>query len=317
MLRAYLVYNPLAGRYPSWMLTERAANVLRKHGWHVHIEKPKDSNELSKLAYQAGKEQMDAFFVVGGDGSINCSLNGLIGTQTALGVLPAGTANVWAQELGLPGLTWTRLMALEESAHRLANARVFDMDVGICNGTPFLLWAGVGLDGFVVNHIEPRSRLEKNFAFVQYATSAVWTASKWQGMDLILVDQDSKVSGHFLLAVVSNIHLYAGGLAELSPNARLDDGILELWLFEGKTLGETVQQAWDLFAGRHLQSGRVRKYEISRIRLESDSPMYLQVDGEPGKEEGECIFEVRSRALRVLVPENTPRSLFAYPPKTL
>ncbi len=317
MLRAYLVYNPAAGRYPSWILTERAANVLRRRGWQIHIEKPRDSDELSQMAYQAAEEQVDAFFVVGGDGSINCSLKGLIGTQTALGVLPAGTANVWAQELGLPGLTWTRLMALEESATRLAGAKVWDMDVGMCNDTPFLLWAGVGLDAFIVHHIEPRSRWEKNFAVVQYATSAVWTASKWQGMNLKVVNQDERVSGHFLLAVVSNIHLYAGGLAELSPNAKLDDGIMELWLFEGQTLGDTVQRAWDLFAGRHLQSGRVRRFEFNRIRLASDSPLYVQVDGEPAQGKGECIFEVQARALRVLVPENAPRALFGNPPTTL
>lgn len=314
MLRAYLVYNPAAGRYPSWILIERAVNVLRRRGWQVKIEKPKDKDELSEFAFRAAEDQVDAFFVVGGDGSINCSLNGLIGSNTALGVLPAGTANVWAQELGLPGLTWTRLMALEESARRLADAKVRYMDIGLCNHTPFLLWAGVGLDAFVVHHIEPRKRWEKNFAMVQYATSAVWTASKWQGMNLRVEIQDKKVTGHFLLAVVSNIHLYAGGLAELSPNARLDDGIMELWLFEGKTLGDTVQRAWDLFAGRHMESGQVQKYEISHIRISSESSMYLQMDGEPIRENGECLFEVKARSLKVLVPESVPRTLFKNTP---
>jgi diacylglycerol kinase (ATP) len=314
MLRAYLVYNPAAGRYPSWILIERAANVLRRRGWQVKIEKPKDKAELSEFAFRAAEDQVDVFFVVGGDGSINCSLNGLIGSNTALGVLPAGTANVWAQELGLPGLTWTRLMALEESARRLADAEVREMDIGLCNHKPFLLWAGVGLDAFVVHHIEPRRRWEKNFAMVQYATSAVWSASKWQGMNLRVEIQDKKVTGHFLLAVVSNIHLYAGGLAELSPNARLDDGIMELWLFEGKTLGDTVQRAWDLFAGRHMESGQVQKYEISHIQISSESPMYLQMDGEPIRENGECLFEVKERSLKVLVPENVPRTLFKNTP---
>ena len=108
--------------------------------------------------------------------------------------------------------------------------------------------------------------------------------------------------------------IYAGGLAELSPNARLDDGIMELWLFEGKTLGDTVQRAWDLFAGRHMESGQVQKYEISHIQISSESPMYLQMDGEPIRENGECLFEVKERSLKVLVPENVPRTLFKNTP---
>jgi YegS/Rv2252/BmrU family lipid kinase len=310
MPRAYLVYNPAAGRYPSWLLTERAAAVLQKYGWQIHLAKTRSGEHITQLARQAAVEGMDAFFIVGGDGSINRTLPGLIGTQTALGVLPAGTANVWAQELGLPGLSWTRWMALEESARRLAQAPVCAVDVGMSNAIPFLMWAGVGLDAFVVHRLEPRQRWEKQFAVAQYMASMVWTASRWGGIKLRVIADGTQVSGHFLLAVVSNIHLYAGGIAELSPNARLDDGLMDLWLFEGKTLGDTVQRAWDLWAGRHVQSELVHCFPFRRLTLGSDSPMFVQVDGEPEAGNGSITITVQPRALRVLIPEKTPRPLF-------
>ncbi len=309
MVRGLLVYNPAAGRYPSWLLTERAANVLREHGWQIHIEKAREGKHITELAHHAAREEMDAFFIVGGDGSINLALPGLIGTRTALGVLPAGTANVWAQELGLPGLTWTRWMALEESAHRLAKAVAREVDVGYCNQMPFLLWAGVGLDAFIVHRLEPRSRLEKHFAIVQYAASAVWNASFWHGMNLHVRSNGQQVSGHFMLAVVSNIHLYAGGLANLSPNALLDDGVMDLWLFHGETLGDTVQLAWDLWAGRHVNSDQVLCIPFQHVLLESDSPIYIQLDGEPMGGADRINIEVRPRALRVLIPDGLPRPL--------
>jgi diacylglycerol kinase (ATP) len=184
---AKLIYNPAAGRYPSWILTERAANVLREEGWRVSIEKTQSGKHVTDLAEKAALEGMDALFVVGGDGSVNRALPGLINSQTALGVLPAGTANVWAQELGLPGLSWTRWMALEESARRLAGACVAQADVGFCNGIPFLLWAGIGLDAFIVQRLEPRTQLEKRFAVVHYVASAAWNASMWRGMNLNVV----------------------------------------------------------------------------------------------------------------------------------
>lgn len=173
MQRGVLAYNPVAGRYPSRLLSERAANVFRDHGWQINIKQTKGSDHITQMALQAAADEMDAFFIAGGDGSLNRAVAGLVGTETALGVLPAGTANVWAQELGLPGLTWTRWMALEESAYRLAQGQVREIAIGVCNGSPFLLWAGLGLDAFIVHRIEPRSRWVKHIAGFHYVASAV------------------------------------------------------------------------------------------------------------------------------------------------
>jgi YegS/Rv2252/BmrU family lipid kinase len=311
MPKAIIAYNPIAGRYPSLMLIERAADVLSQHGWDLALEQTQCSEHITQLARQAADEGMDAFFMAGGDGSLNFAVAGLIGSDTALGVLPCGTANVWAQELGLPGLSWTRWMALEESAHQLASARSCLVDVGMCNDHPFLLWSGVGLDAFVVHHIEPRNRWEKLFATAHYAASVVWYASYWHGTNLRVEADGDQIQGHFLLALVSNVHLYAGGLANLSPQARLDDGMMDLWLFEGETLGDTVQLALDLLAGRHAQSQRVHQVQFRQLRLESDSPAYVQVDGEPCDVASPVTFRVQPKSLRVLVPDLTPQLLFS------
>jgi YegS/Rv2252/BmrU family lipid kinase len=310
MPRALLVYNPVAGRYPSRLLTERAAGVFQSRGWQIEIATTQSGEHISRLAQQAVEDNLEAFIVVGGDGSINRALPGLIGTHTALGVLPAGTANVWAQELGLPGLTWTRLTALEESARRLANAEVRCVDVGLCNRVPFLLWAGVGLDAFIVHRIEPRNQWEKPFAILHYAAKAVWEAGQWHGIDLSIVDGERQLSGLFMLGVVSNIRLYAGGYARLSPSARMDDGQMDLWLFEGSTLDETLIQAWNLLSGRHVQSARVHRVPFQKISLRSNTLLYMQIDGEPEQGNRQIDIEVVPQALRVLVPRKAPQSLY-------
>lgn len=308
---AMMLYNPLAGRFPSRLLAQRAARILERYGWNVEIVKTSDGDHITSLATQAVNRQMDALFVVGGDGSLNGALGPLIGSQTALANLPAGTANVWAQEIGLPTLAWTRWLALEQSARHLANGRVQTVDVGICDHKPFLLWAGVGLDAFIVHHIEPRSHQEKNFAVIQYAASAIWKARTWEGINLRVQTDGEDIQGHFLLAVISNIHLYAGGLAELSPNALLDDGLMELWLFEGKSMTDTIQHAWDLWAGRHVESKHVRCVTTSRITLESESDLFMQLDGEPFEGGKSIVVEVLPRSLKVLLPENSNQTLFS------
>lgn len=312
MHSAYLIYNPNAGRFPSAILADRATNVLRQNGWDVRLVRTRDGNHVTQLARRAAEEGKEALFVVGGDGTINLAVRGLAGSDTALGVLPGGTANVLAQELGLPGLTWTRWMALEESAKRLADADVHTVDVGQCADTPFLMWAGVGLDAFAIHHIEPRPRGEKLFANVAYAASTAYHASLWHGINLKVTANNLHVSGHYLLALISNIHLYAGGLAQISPSALLDDGSMDLWLFEGDTLGDTIQMAWDLYAGRHVDSDRVRHIPFTQLLLESDSPLYVQVDAEPLPYHAHSIeIKVISQGLRLLVPQQTPRELFS------
>jgi YegS/Rv2252/BmrU family lipid kinase len=310
MRTAFLVFNPHAGRFPSRILTERAAEVLTSYGWDIHLKQTSGGPEITDLARLATSENLDAFFIAGGDGSVNLAVAGLLWSETALGVLPAGTTNVWAKELGLPGLTYARWKALEESAQLLAKGQTRWVDAGACNQKPFLLWAGVGLDGFIVNRLEPRSRWEKHFSVVSYSTRAVRHVGFWNGMELEAVADDVQISGHYLMAVVSNIHLYAGGIAEISPNACLDDGEMDLWLFAGETVRETIQHAWNLFSGRHLQSDAARCLPFQRLQLCSNQSMYIQLDGEPMDGGTEVNIEVRPKALKILVPKNTPQALF-------
>ena len=312
MPKGYFVYNPTAGKFPSGLMAERALVIFQRQGWELELIQSQTPEHITRLAKEAGEQGLDGFFVLGGDGSVNLAVNGLVGSKTALGVLPGGTANVWSQELGLYGLNLTRWTAIEESAQALAQGDVRVADVGYCDSKGFLLWAGIGLDAFVVHRIEPRDRWEKQFALIQYAASAVWNAGFWHGMNLQVEVDGKRLSGHFLLAVVSNIHLYAGGLAELSPDARLDDGLMDLWLFMGETLGDTVQIAWDLLAGRHNQSDRVLRYPFRSLQLKSGSPLYVQVDGEPLIVEKSIEIGVWPQTLRIFVPSTTPHRLFEH-----
>jgi diacylglycerol kinase (ATP) len=306
-----IIYNPNAGRFPSGVLVDRAAVVFSKKDWEIEVAQAQSGEHVTELARRAGTAKLDGLFVVGGDGSINLAMRGLLGSETALGILPAGTANVWAQELGLPGLNWTRWMALEESAQRLSISKPRWVDVGLINEIPFLLWAGIGLDGFIVNRIEPRGRWEKVFSMLHYGAATIWEAGFWHGMNIQVEVDGYPIEGHFLLAVASNIHLYAGGLVNISPNALLDDGEMDLWLCKGDALIDAARAAWDLLYGRHVSSQQVQYISFRQLSIRSVSPAFFQADGEPLHLEGEIKIQVRPRVLRVFVPENTPRPLLS------
>jgi YegS/Rv2252/BmrU family lipid kinase len=302
MADALLVYNPAAGRISVRPFIGSVIRTLNDYGWRVEVAESVNGRHTTQLAHMAAQEKFRAVFAIGGDGTAGQAASGLIGSQTALGVLPAGTANVWAIELGMKAFIWPHWRRLRENARLLAEAPVCTIDVGLCNHQPFLMWAGIGLDALTVKKLEPRKRFEKYLSVPEYFATTIWNVTLWHGMNLRVTADDKQVEGHYLLAVVSNIRHYLGGLAEISPSAYLNDGEMDLWLFSGSTLADAFRHFFDIRAGRHVTSDQARCIPFRCARIESATPFSLQMDGEPMLGAQQATIEVVHRGLRVLMP---------------
>ena len=313
MADSLLIYNPAAGRISVRPFIGSIIRVLNDKGWRVEVAESVDGRHTTQLARMAALDNFRAVFAIGGDGTAGQAASGLLGSQTALGVLPAGTANVWAIEMGMQAFRWPRIGALKQNAELLAGEKPCAADVGICNGQPFLMWAGLGLDAMTVNKLEPRKRMEKFLSIPEFFATTVWNMSIWHGMNLRVTLDDNRVEGHFLLAVASNIRHYIGGLAEISPAASLDDGLMDLWLLSGETLADAFRHFFDILGGRHVTSAQARRLSIRRAVIESDSPFPIQMDGEPMLGAAAATLEVRPRSLQVLIPAPARQRLFTHP----
>lgn len=305
MRRALILYNPVAGRFPVKPFLGSVVKTLARAGWAADVVATQSGQHAVETARRAADEKFDAVFASGGDGTIGQAATGLVGSQTALGILPSGTANVLALELGLPVFSWTRWWALEQNALTLANAPACAVDVGVCNDQTFLLWAGMGLDAMTIHSLEPRIRVEKFFAFPEYFATTVRNASVWSGVSLRLWADGQEVEGHFILAVANNIRRYMGGLSVLSPEAYIDDGIFDIWLLSGNSLADALRQAYDLWRGYHLTSNTARRIPFQTLRVEADNPFLIQTDGEPVPETKRAEISIRPRALKLLMPQGS------------
>ena len=303
-MQALLVYNPAAGRLPVGPFVYRAAEILRSAGWQARILPTRSGVHAVELATQAAGK-VDVVFAVGGDGTIGQVASGLAGSSTTLGILPAGTQNVLAAELGLRPLDWNRWWALDENLRQLVHAPVYKVDVGLCNGSPFLLWAGLGLDAMTVQQVEPRLRLEKYLTVPQYAALTIWNATFWHGIDLKVYADNQLIEGHYMLALVTNIRSYMSGLVQISPEARLDDGQMDLWLFSGNNLGDAFRHAFGMMAGLHLTAGDALRVPFRTLRLESAVEFSLQMDGEPRGRTQTVEFSILPRALKLMIPRQS------------
>lgn len=305
--KAALIHNNAAGPVPSRNLLARAVRVLERGPWDVEIYEPTSGHSISDLARRALEENMDAIFVAGGDGTVGAVAAVLAGTSTALGVLPAGTANVWAQELGLRGLDWIHLYALEEAARRLVNGNIRKVDVGVCNDRSFLMWTGVGLDAQVVNAMEPRERWEKTFGIAHYASQALVSTMNYSGVPMKVSSGGKHWEKRFMMAIASNIRSYAGGIIELSPKARVDDGLLDFWLFEGSNLGDALQIVLQVLRGHPQDQPGVVHFQAEEATFEAEGAITLHMDGEPRQVDPPLQFSVQHRSLKVICPEERIR----------
>lgn len=304
MRKGLLLYNPAAGRYPVRQFVRGIIHPLKEAGWSMEIAETLSGTHATQTAHQAAAEKYDAVFAIGGDGTMGQVASGLIDSETALAVLPAGTTNVWALEQGQKPFSIFNWGALRENAALLANVEPQQVDVGMCNDQPFLLWAGVGLDAQAINKIEPRHRFFKHISVPHFFATTVWEATFWHGLDLRVWTDGQLVEGHYLVAVATNIRHYAGGMSLLSPNALLDDNEMDMWLLSGNNVADALRHFFDLVAGRHLTSDQARCLPFSTARVESDAPFSVQVDGDPTLGGHHVDMTIKHRALKILMPKD-------------
>lgn len=310
-MRAYVIYNPAAGLWhASQRNLDEALAVLTGRGWQVTLCTARRPEDVTAWAHAAVTAGCDAVIVAGGDGSLRQAADTLAGTPVALGVLPCGTANVWAQELDLPlprlGGGW-----LAQAARALTESDIRAIDLGRANGRHFLLWAGVGLDAYITAQVNP-SWLKRAFGVPGYALAALMVAARFRGVQACLKLKGATVAGQMLLVVVSNVQRYAGGLIRLDARARLDDGLLEAWAFQGNDLRHALIHLWRVWTGRHWGAPGVWQGRIQRMVIETDPPALVHLDGEPLLRTPVEI-EVLPGGLRALVPPQAAGRLFTSP----
>jgi diacylglycerol kinase (ATP) len=308
-MRSVLVVNPSAGPWDVRREVPTVLNYLGNQGWQTSLHWTERPGEATDLARRAADRGLDAVFVAGGDGTINEIVNGLAGSPVALGVLPGGTGNVWAKELGLPTRSLRHLQPLLDSVRALVPGVVRRIDIGKANGRYFLQWTGVGLDAEVNYVMEPRTRPQRRLGAVPYLIAGVVTAIHLKGTRTRIWVDGKQIYRRAILVVISNSQLY-GGIARIAPDARLDDGLLDVHVFAGTGFSDVLRAALGVLSGLHVRDPHHTCSQGCTIRVECDKPMAVAMDGEPfGRTPVEC--EVVPRALSVLIPRCACPDLFA------
>jgi YegS/Rv2252/BmrU family lipid kinase len=318
MPKTTLIYNPLAGPTNLASTIKLVADTWQARGWETTIKPTRAAGHATELARQAAISGHELVFAIGGDGTLGEVANGLVGTQTAMAPLPAGTANSFAKELQMPLPNWLNHNKLLQTADSLARGRIHLMDLGYTyhsggDGRYWLLWAGTGADGYLVDQLEPRPKWSKLLGIFGYFIQGLSVAPRFPAMKATVTIDGATFEDFFTLILVSNCRRYAGGELLLSPQAKLDDGLFEVWLFRGQGPMRVMSQLVQVKLGRLKDAAMIHGRYIT---IYTDPIFPCQTDGDKaGYTPLRC--EIKPGALRLLVPGTASSDLFDKPGELL
>lgn len=304
---AVLIANPTSGSYVNnKKQVDETVRFLQKQGWDAHLQLTQKQGDAGRIAHEAVKQNIDVVVAIGGDGTINEVIQELAGSETALGILPSGTINVWAREVGIP---------LENGAAReiLLQGQRRRIDLGKVNDRYFLLMAGVGLDAEVTHEVEQRPA--KKLGVLGYLLVGLWKALTFKGFRVYLhIDGKEAIKTHAMQIVIGNTQLY-GGAIKYTWQAKCNDGLLDVCIVRSQGLINTVLMGIDVLLHRRQRWQWARYEQCKEVEIRTRHASAIQVDGDPSgftSEHGAqpTIFKVMPRALNVIVPEEVPACLF-------
>ncbi|HEU5349664.1 MAG TPA: diacylglycerol kinase family protein [Ktedonobacterales bacterium] len=307
-LRGRIIANPRAGtlRLPLGLnQLYQVAAALTEAGLPVEVcltERPGHARQLAREAVRQGMEMVVA---AGGDGTVNEILQELAGHSTALGVLPLGTVNVWARETGIP-------LSMPDAARVLLYGVRRRVDLGRAGNHYFLMMAGIGFDAEVARRVEQSLLEHIGLKMLDYLTTA-GVLSVTQKPVRVRIRRDGKAREiSALMLIIGNTRLYGGALT-FTRHAVADDGLLDIVTVGGGGLMYRLGVLRNALLRRPRSGPRVRYQRARSIRIEADTPLPVQVDGEvlgtlP------MSFSIAPLALTVIVPPDAPDALFSLPP---
>jgi YegS/Rv2252/BmrU family lipid kinase len=255
--------------------------------WY-QVPKSKKAPKKAKEALENGAELL---LVWGGDGTVRRCLDAVAGSSVPIGILPAGSANLLARNLAIPEELGA---ALDIAMHGSIRA----LDVGVLNGERFAVMAGSGFDAVLVREADDRKKLFGRFAYIVSGLKAMKIDRVRARID---VDGDRWFDGRVSCVLVGNVGTAMGGL-EVFPDARTDDGQLEIGVVRADGPWDWVRVFAYLVGGRPDRSSLVRTTRGSLVDVRLDRKVPYQVDGGDRKPTKRLEILVEPAAVNVRVP---------------
>jgi YegS/Rv2252/BmrU family lipid kinase len=290
--RVAAIYNPTSGGGAYKRELPRIMELLRTLGLSVDERPTEAPLHATALARDAVEQGFDIVCAIGGDGTVNETINGLAGSNVPLAIIPTGTVNVLALELGIP-------LCRPDACRLVAEGELSWIDLGRAGERYFSLMAGVGMDAAVVANMNPA--LKRHLKEAAFVVEGLATYFRYEEPLLRIESAERTVDGYFV--VFGNAPNY-GGEFGITPFADMRDGLLDVCVLSDKSFLSTAWYWLAALINSHTNHPGVHYFRTEAAQVsvvDGDAEVLVQTDGEvAGHLPMEC--RIVPRALRVLVP---------------
>jgi diacylglycerol kinase (ATP) len=288
-MKLLLVANPTAAGRRARRLLPSLRDFLAGKADAFDYAEARNADDLRLKAAEAARAGYDRVFAAGGDGTAHAALNGLLGSSTALGILPLGHGNDLARSLGIP-------LNPRQAADFLLHAPVGSMDVIRVGKRAYAGVAGIGFDAATNRRANAWGGWPTGH--LRYFLAGLRTLATFRPLEVDLVSDSEEFSGQAMWVVVANTPCYGGGV-RIAPDAAPDDGVLDVCIIEKISKPGLLALYPRLLRGSHLRAPAVRYFRSTWVRFRTPVGAAFYGDGEFL---GEVPLEVRidPGAVRVL-----------------
>ncbi|MBE3032462.1 MAG: diacylglycerol kinase family lipid kinase, partial [Actinobacteria bacterium] len=244
---------------------------LRGLGYDVEERETAGLGDATRLAREAVRQGFDVVCAIGGDGTVNETINGLAGAEVPLAIVPTGTVNVLAMELGIP-------LEPPDAVKLLEAGTVSWIDLGLAGDRYFALMAGVGMDAAVVASLNPV--LKKAFKEAAFAVQGFANYLTKEEPLIRVTTAERTVEGYF--AVFGNSSNYGGGFG-ITPLADMRDGLLDVCVLKDKSFLSTIWYWSAALINAHIKHPKVEYFRTEAaeiVTVEEGKEVLVQTDGE-------------------------------------
>lgn len=297
--RTLIILNPYAGHEDQARLRRRIGGAYAEHDVPFDMVSTAHAGHATELAREAVRLGYRAVAACGGDGTLAEAATGLAGSQTPLAILPRGTANQVALNLGIP-------IHLEDAIDVAVHGRVTGIDLGLTGDRAFALVAGAGFDAAVMQ--AATRELKERFGFAAYVYAAVRQAMAVAPRRFRITADDRDIEVDAVSVMVANVgELFARWLplrVPLGPRrstSAWSDGMLDVVILAPRKPHDVAAMLWSAAHGSFNTSKRLVHFQTRSITIDADPAIAVQIDGDPAGVTPISMSVMRD-AMRVIVP---------------
>lgn len=294
-MRTHLILNPKSGQGRAAIEKRRLLKLISRLP-DVDYSITSGPDDARLIASEAVKRGYDRIVVAGGDGTINQVINGIGDSRIPIGIIPLGTGNILAHDQCIPTNDINSAFEIIEAGF------IKEVDLAKANGRRFLLMAGLGFDAEVVDAVLPA--VKDIFGKMAYASALLAQLFTYSPTRFRLIFNDGSVyESEAYAVIVANCGSYAYNF-KIAPTAIFNDGLLDVLAFESANISrlQMAGKALEVAFQDRISEPNTAYFRTSKVRVESDPPVKMQLDGDVCGE-SDIDIEVLPKALRLIVPK--------------